>query len=86
MRPLRPRYNRIRRCAAELLAENGIERPAVPVERSRQMIEAIKKAGGNPKYTELPGVGHDSWTPAYTDPQGVIPWMFEQSRPASPAK
>ena len=25
MRPLRPRYSRIRRCAADLLAENGIE-------------------------------------------------------------
>ena len=35
------------------------------------MIAAIKKAGGNPKYTELQGVGHDSWTPAYTDPDGV---------------
>jgi hypothetical protein len=44
------------------------------------MIEAIKKAGGNPKYTELSGVGHDSWTKAYTDPQGAIPWMFEQRR------
>ncbi|MHB1036238.1 MAG: carboxylesterase family protein [Pirellulales bacterium] len=52
--------------------------PTVPVERSRRMIEAIKKTGGSPKYTELPGVGHDSWTAAYTDPKGVIPWMFEQ--------
>ena len=24
------------------------------------MIAAIKKAGGNPKYTEYPGVGHNS--------------------------
>ncbi len=54
--------------------------PVVPVERSRQMIEAIKKAGGSPKYTELPGVGHDSWTRAYTDPDGLIPWMFAQKR------
>jgi predicted peptidase len=53
---------------------------AVPVERSRKMIEAIKQAGGSPKYTELKGVGHNSWTPAYTDPQGVIPWMFDQQR------
>ncbi len=53
---------------------------AVPVQRSREMIAAIKKAGGNPKYTELPGVGHDSWTKAYTDPKGAIPWLFEQRR------
>ena len=62
------------------LGWHGDQDPAVPVERSRQMIEAIKKAGGKPKYTELPGVGHDSWTKAYTDPQGAIPWMFEQRK------
>ena len=52
----------------------------VPVGRTREMIAAIKKAGGTPKYTELPGVGHDSWTKAYTDPDGVIPWLFEQKK------
>lgn len=41
MRPLRPRYNRIRRCAADLLAENGIERPAVPVERLAKAAGAV---------------------------------------------
>lgn len=49
----------------------------VPVERSRRMIEAIRAAGGNPKYSELPGVGHDSWTPAYRDPT-VLDWLFAQ--------
>jgi len=53
---------------------------AVPVERSRQMIEAIKKAGGKPKYTEYAGGGHNVWDRAYKQPDGVIRWMFEQSR------
>ena len=53
---------------------------AVPVERTRDMIAAIKQAGGEPKYTELAGVGHNSWTPAYSDPNGLIPWLFEQRR------
>jgi predicted peptidase len=61
-------------------AYHGDADDAVPVERSRRMIEAIKKAGGNPKYTELPGVGHNSWTPAYTDPNGPVPWMFSQRK------
>lgn len=52
----------------------------VPVERSRAMIDAIKNAGGDPKYTELKGVGHDSWTPAYDNPNGVLPWLFSQNR------
>lgn len=59
-------------------AWHGDADTAVPVERSRKMIEAITKAGGKPKYTELKGVGHDSWTPAYTKEDGLIPWMFEQ--------
>jgi len=63
-----------------LWAWHGDADNAVPVERSRKMIEAIKKAGGDPKYTELKGVGHDSWTRAYTDPEGVVPWMFQQKK------
>lgn len=59
-------------------AVHGADDKAVPVERSRKMIEAIRQAGGHPRYTEYPGVGHNSWTPAYTDPDGVIAWMFQQ--------
>jgi predicted peptidase len=49
----------------------------VPVERSRTMIAAVRAAGGDPKYSELPGVGHDSWTPAYRDP-AVLDWLVSQ--------
>jgi hypothetical protein len=52
----------------------------VPVERSRNMIAAIRAAGGAPKYTELPDVGHDSWTPAYEPSFGLLDWLFEQRR------
>ncbi|MEI8070439.1 MAG: dienelactone hydrolase family protein [Planctomycetota bacterium] len=51
----------------------------VPVERSRVMIEAVKAAGGTPQYSELPGVGHDSWSTAYRD-QAVLDWLFAQRR------
>lgn len=61
-----------------LWAVHGDADPAVPVERSRNMIEAVKAAGGSPKYTEYPGVDHDSWTQTYSDPNGVLAWMFEQ--------
>src|SRR5205823_10059822 len=44
---------------------HGEADPTVPVARSRDMIEAVKKAGGHPKYTEYPGVKHDSWLKAY---------------------
>lgn len=62
-----------------LWAFHGDADKAVPVERSRTMIAAVKAAGGMPRYTELPGVGHDSWTPAYRDPK-VLDWLFSQRR------
>ena len=52
--------------------------------RSRTMVEAIKAVGGNVKYTEYPGVGHNSWTPFYSNPDGVLAWMFQQRK--QPAK
>ena len=54
----------------------------VPVERSRSAVDHLTQAGGQPVYVELPGVGHNSWTPAYSDNDGLVPWMFRQRRPA----
>jgi len=61
-------------------AWHGADDEVVPVHRSQRMIEAIRRAGGEPRYTELTGVGHDSWTPAYTDPGPVVPWLFAQRK------
>jgi predicted peptidase len=58
---------------------HGDADPAVPVKRSRDMIEALKNAGGKPKYTEYAGVGHNSWLRAY-DEKELIPWLLEQKK------
>jgi lysophospholipase L1-like esterase/poly(3-hydroxybutyrate) depolymerase len=60
-------------------AFHGDQDKAVKVERSREMIAALTKAGGQPLYTEYPTVPHDSWTPAYSEPH-LLPWMFAQRR------
>jgi predicted peptidase len=54
---------------------------AVPVARSRQMADALREAGIDAAYTELPGVGHDSWRQAYGS-DGALSWMFRQRRSA----
>ncbi|MFM7108024.1 MAG: dienelactone hydrolase family protein [Planctomycetaceae bacterium] len=61
-------------------AFHGADDRVVPPGRSRSMIEALRAAGGTPRYSELEGVGHDSWTPAYRDP-AVLDWLFAQRRP-----
>jgi predicted peptidase len=60
-------------------AWHGDADDVVPVNRSRTMIDAIRRAGGSPRYTELPGVGHDSWTPAYTSGE-LLDWLFAQRK------
>ncbi len=52
---------------------------AVKVSGSRDMIEAIKKAGGNSKYTEYPGVGHNSWDMAYGTDE-LYEWLLKQTK------
>ena len=58
---------------------HGDKDPAVNVQKSRDMIEALKKAGGSPKYTEYPGVGHNSWDAAYADKE-MWKWLFAQKK------
>jgi hypothetical protein len=41
------------------------------------MIEAIKKAGGSPRYTKFPNAGHVIWPLAY-DISGLLDWLFTQ--------
>jgi predicted peptidase len=60
-------------------AFHGAKDDVVKVARSRNMTEAIKKAGGRPKYTEYPEEGHASWVPAYRDAE-MMQWLFEQKR------
>ena len=59
----------------------------VPVRGSREMIAALKKAGVSPepRYTELPGVGHGSWGPAYATTE-MWDWVFSQRRSATAQK
>ena len=56
--------------------------PRLARQRIDYMIEAMKAAGGSPRYSEFSGIGHDAWTPAYGDP-AVLDWLFNQRRDQS---
>jgi predicted peptidase len=51
----------------------------VPVKRSRDEVAAITAAGGHPKYTELPGIGHGAWAETYPRVE-VWDWLFSQQK------
>ena len=57
---------------------HGDADPSVPVEQSRRMAEALKAAGADFKYTEYPGVEHNSWDKAYAEPD-LVPWLLSNS-------
>lgn len=54
----------------------------VPVSRGREMISALTEAGHHPelRFTEYPGVGHNSWTRTFAR-RDVFEWLFAQSKP-----
>jgi len=60
-------------------AFHGSADTAVWPERSRLMVDQLKKVKGNVKYFEYAKVGHDSWTPAFAE-KGLLEWMFAQKR------
>lgn len=60
-------------------AFHGAKDSGVPLQRSEQMVEALKKSGGSPKLTVYPDAGHDSWTETYANP-AFYQWLLEQRR------
>ncbi|MCE9608133.1 MAG: dienelactone hydrolase family protein [Planctomycetia bacterium] len=58
-------------------AFHGAKDTAVSLERSQQMIDALKKVGGEPKLTIYPDAAHDSWTMTYDDPK-FYEWLLAQ--------
>jgi predicted peptidase len=51
----------------------------VSVEESRKMFAALKAIGADVKYTELPGVQHNAWDPAYARAE-LFEWLLKQKR------
>ncbi len=59
---------------------HGAKDGTVPISRSQRMVDAIKEAGGNVKFTVYPEAGHDSWTETYDNPK-LYEWLLEHTRP-----
>lgn len=51
----------------------------VPVYHSQRMVDAIKQAKGDVRFTVYPGVGHNSWDNAFAEPE-LLPWLFSKSK------
>jgi len=58
---------------------HGAKDPVVHVERAQEMVNAVKAAGGNVKFTVYPDAAHDAWTQTYNDPE-LYRWLLRQKR------
>lgn len=58
---------------------HGAKDPTVPVSQSQKMVEALKKARSEVKYTEFPDADHGISGRVYDDEE-VHEWLFEQSQ------
>ncbi len=59
---------------------HGAKDAAVAVTASEEMFAALEAAGGHPKKTIYPDIGHESWIPAYNDVE-LWKWLFAQRQP-----
>ena len=74
-------------------AYHGAIDTVVPPSRSRNMVEALTKAGGKPKYSEYPGFDHSAiWVRLFSEKE-PLRWLLKKhpaagakaaSKPASP--
>ncbi len=62
----------------------GEEDPVVPVSRARTWVAELRGAGGAPKYTEYPSIGHNAWDVAFKEPE-LAAWLFSNVRVESSA-
>ncbi|HVA50947.1 MAG TPA: prolyl oligopeptidase family serine peptidase [Pirellulales bacterium] len=58
---------------------HGAKDESVKLERSQEMVDALKKAGADVKFTVYPEAAHDSWTQTYENPE-LYEWLLSHKR------
>jgi predicted peptidase len=64
-------------------AFHGDQDKTVSLKSQQETVDALKAAGASVKFTIYKGVGHNSWTKTYSNPE-MYKWMLDQKR--KPAK
>ena len=60
-------------------AFHGARDPIVSLQRSVEMVEALRQCGGNVRCTVYPEAGHDAWTATYATPE-LYTWFLAHTR------
>lgn len=60
-------------------AFHGDADTVIPIDRSVEMVEALRQAGGDVKLTIYPDTGHNAWTPTYRNKE-IYQWLMQHQR------
>jgi dipeptidyl aminopeptidase/acylaminoacyl peptidase len=58
---------------------HGAKDPVVKLNESEEMVDALKAAGVDVKFTVYPEAQHDSWTETYNNPE-LYEWFLQHRR------
>lgn len=58
---------------------HGAKDEIVPLQKSQEMVAALKACGGKVKFTVYPNTGHDAWTKTYNNPR-LYEWFLKQTK------
>jgi len=58
---------------------HGAKDDVVPPSASQVMVDAIKSAGSKVRFTLYPEANHNSWDPAFAEPE-LISWLFSHKK------
>jgi predicted esterase len=64
---------------------HGAKDDVVPISESEALVSELKKLGSDVEFTIYPEAGHDSWTPAYKNPE-LYKWMLAHKKNFIPHK
>jgi predicted peptidase len=56
-------------------AFHGAKDPVVPLAAGQVMVDAVKRAGGDVRFTVYPKATHNSWKETYDNPE-VYDWLL----------
>jgi predicted peptidase len=62
---------------------HGDKDTSIPPEESEHMVKGLREFGCEVRFSVYPGVGHDSWTETYNNPE-LYGWFLKHSRAHTP--
>jgi predicted peptidase len=58
---------------------HGTKDEVIPIQKTEDLVEALRKCGGQVTFTVYPEAHHDAWTKTYNNPK-LYRWLLAQEK------